>query len=124
MVKNTSYHHALPFYISKRFFWLFQAHIIHHMAVFRLFVLFSLHKFDINYNLYTCSKKRGWCKTLPIIMLYYALYFKIICRFQAQVIYHMAVFAYFAVFWHKLDINYDIYACSKIKEWCKILPKA
>ena len=28
------------------------------------------HEIDIKYNSYACSKIRGWCKILPIIMLY------------------------------------------------------
>ena len=68
MVKNTSYHHALPFIYLKGLFWRFQAHIIHNMTVFRLFLLFFWHKFGISYHIINFKRHFRWYKLLNFII--------------------------------------------------------
>ena len=67
MVKNTSYHHALPFYISKRFVLAISStHYTPHGCFSLIFAVFW-HKFGINYHIMHLKRDFRWCELIIFI---------------------------------------------------------
>ena len=80
------------------------------------------HKFDINCNLYACSKIIDGVKYFLWLFLPSLCLKSFFGRFQAHIIHHMADFYPFSLgFFHKCGMNYHKSNCKRDFRWCELL---